>query len=49
MRSLPILIIVLVFFACSDVVRFQDKELAEALEAAKQSNKKVLIDFWADG
>ncbi len=51
MKYFTYLVLILTFFACSEleVVQFREMNLAKALETAKQSNKKVLIDFWADG
>jgi len=49
MRSFTVFLFTIGFLACSENVQFQEINLAKALEEAKQSNKKVLIDFWADG
>ncbi len=49
MRMTPLFLGMLLFAACSEEVRFADLTLEQAMAEAQQTEKKILIDFWADG
>ncbi len=55
MRNATVLLLVLFVCACdlwqnAEIgVKFEEKSLSEILDMAGKLDKKVLIDFWADG
>jgi len=49
MKSIFAFLCAVLLFSCAKEADFHKEDLAVLLEQAKQSDQKILIDFWSDG